>query len=86
MADIETVSMNVLLPVCLFVVYLEYINNYIVTHTVICNKIFNQGFIPKQSHGTDFHKTFSNNISINAHLNITTWERFYQCTNNEKNS
>ena len=38
-----------------FVVYLEYINNYIVTHTVICNQIFTQGFIPKQSHGTDFH-------------------------------
>ena len=24
------------------VVYLEYINNYIVTHTVICNQIFTQ--------------------------------------------
>ena len=41
--------------VCLFVVYLEYIQNYIVTHTVICNQIFTQGFIPKQSLGTDFH-------------------------------
>ena len=33
----------------------EYIKMYIVTHTVLCNQIFTQGFIPKQSLGTDFH-------------------------------
>ena len=47
-------KLSLFLFVCLFV-YLEYIKSYIVTHTMICNQIFTQGLIPKQSLGTDFH-------------------------------
>ena len=32
-----------------------YKNVYSHTHTVLCNHLFTQGFIPKQSLGTDFH-------------------------------